>query len=224
MPPETRRGPWWSRPGAVLHAAVSFWARGRPWAGTYLPLVRRPVETRRRPERPRASRGSGLPAMPGSDRRRYRASFSDTPEGVRCPRALAARRPERILLVSTAGVGARRDSRARSRRRASNSSGARARAGSGSAVATCSLAHRQAQTHRSAAWPQVVAAGRLASKTVHTSTSRPIAAAALMPYGAASAPDSVLTLWRGQAQAPPWSRRLERADVRRRPRSQRRPA
>ena len=35
MPPETWRGPWRSRPGAVLHAAVSFWARGRPWAGTY---------------------------------------------------------------------------------------------------------------------------------------------------------------------------------------------
>lgn len=173
----------------------------------------------------RASRGSGLPAIPGSDRRRYRASFSGTPEGVRCSRALAARRPERIRLVCQgAGVGARRESRARSRCRASNSSGACARAGSGSAVATYSLAHRQAQTHRSAAWPQVVAAGRLASKTVHTSTSRPIAAAALMPFGAASAPDSVLTFWRGQAQAPPWSRRLERADVRRRPRLQRRPA
>ena len=43
MPPETRRGPWRSRPGAVLHAAVSFWARGRPWAGTYLPFFIHPL-------------------------------------------------------------------------------------------------------------------------------------------------------------------------------------
>jgi len=143
MPPETRRGPWWSRPGAVLHAAVSFWAGGRPWAGAYLPLVRGPVETCRRPERRPAP-------LAVADCRRSRAVTGGVIAGrSRVPlRAFGARAPWRHDAQSAScwcqrtGVGARRESRARSRCRAGNSSGARARAGSGSAVSTCSLAHR----------------------------------------------------------------------------------